>query len=514
MIKFSTIVYYTAGSLLVETFSCHAQALHLDACASLASSLPSSKVSFPNASSFALSNSYWSARQSEVAPSCFAYPESTEDVSVIVKLLASLSAPFTVKSGGHTAFLGSNIQDGVTIDLVRLGQVTVSPDQQTTSIGPGVRWTQVAETLDPLGLVVIGGRIGDVGVSGLTLGGGISYFSGRYGWACDNVRAFEVVLASGEVVEASPEQNTDLYWALRGGGGSSFGIVSRFDLATYPQGNLWTHQNYHPPSVRSELFSAYVDLAVNGLVSDPDAHTFMVFAADNPSVGGEIVANYMYHAVPPATTTTTPDAVPPVFAKSNAVSNVLFSSTMAANISTHFAGLVDPAGSRKTWSNMAVRLVEEGSEQLLEELYGIWQTHHARVRALGAAAGDPAAWGSFILQPIPTNVIEAMQKKGGNALGLLPEDGPLTLVQLMSSWSVPDIDEGILASEAAVIADMRALAADKGVSSDFVYMNYAGKGQDVLGGYGRANLERLAEVAQAYDPDGIMKKLWKGYFQV
>ena len=80
----------------------------------------------------------------------------------------------------------------MTIDLINLNQITVSSDKKQASVGPGNRWVDVYNKLEPLGLSVVGGRIEDIGVGGLTLGGGISYFSGRYGFASDNVNAFEV----------------------------------------------------------------------------------------------------------------------------------------------------------------------------------------------------------------------------------------------------------------------------------------------------------------------------------
>lgn len=80
----------------------------------------------------------------------------------------------------------------MTIDLINLNQVTVSADQTQTSIGPGNRWYDVYSKLERMGLSVIGGRVSDIGVGGLTLGGGISFFSGRFGWACDNVNTYEV----------------------------------------------------------------------------------------------------------------------------------------------------------------------------------------------------------------------------------------------------------------------------------------------------------------------------------
>ena len=86
----------------------------------------------------------------------------------------------------------SNIGQGVTIDLLNLDNVTVSQDQTQVSIGAGARWYDVYSQLEPQGISVIGGRVADIGVGGLTLGGGISFFSGRYGWACDNVNNYEV----------------------------------------------------------------------------------------------------------------------------------------------------------------------------------------------------------------------------------------------------------------------------------------------------------------------------------
>jgi FAD/FMN-containing dehydrogenase len=100
---------------------------------------------------------------------------------------------FAVKSGGHAAFAGaSNLDNGVTIDLLNLNQLSVSADKTQTSVGPGNRWVDVYNYLEPKGLAVIGGRVSEIGTGGLTLGGGISFFSARYGWACDNVNNYQV----------------------------------------------------------------------------------------------------------------------------------------------------------------------------------------------------------------------------------------------------------------------------------------------------------------------------------
>lgn len=114
-------------------------------------------------------------------------------MSLAVLALRVTNCKFAVKSGGHAAFSGaSNIDDGLTIDLSKLNKVSLSSDKTQASIGAGSVWYDVYSYLTPKGLTVIGGRVSAIGVGGLTLGGGISFFSNRYGWACDNVNKYQV----------------------------------------------------------------------------------------------------------------------------------------------------------------------------------------------------------------------------------------------------------------------------------------------------------------------------------
>lgn len=107
--------------------------------------------------------------------------------------------------------------------------------------------------------------------------GGISYFSGRYGWACDNVNNYEVVLADGSIVNASPTTHADLYWALRGGSGTNFGIVSRFDMASFPQGLLWGGSRYYNISINASLAEAYSRFVI-AAPQDDYAHLYIAFS--------------------------------------------------------------------------------------------------------------------------------------------------------------------------------------------------------------------------------------------
>ncbi|CAI4215036.1 unnamed protein product [Parascedosporium putredinis] len=436
---FSTAPLYMTVSASPSCFS---------PCAALVATLPGA-VAFPDTPAYAESNTYWSNRQSEVQPTCFVTPDHGRS------------------SGGHTAFAGaSNAQGGVTLDLRNLNKIVVSGDHETVSVGPGNRWIEISTVLEPLGLAVVGGRAADVGVSGLILGGGISYFSGRRGWACDNVRAFEVVLASGKIVKASATENKDLFWALRGGRP----LVRRLHL---------------PGAMASSLIPHFVDLTMNGLPSDLDAHSYFV-ATEQPALGGPIVLTSFYHANPPSA-----DSVPPVFQNLRDQPNAIYSSSAVANVSTLSRNIDQPYGQRQTW----------------------WDTTIRVARVMAAANGTPLT-PFLVFQPISTNIIEGMQKNGGNALGLKPEDGPLMIVQTSASWDDGSIDSIVEESCQRFISEVEELAKQLDVPAGPVYMNYAGSKQRVLESYGDESFKRLKATANKYDPKGKLHSLWTGYFKV
>jgi FAD/FMN-containing dehydrogenase len=136
---------------------------------------------------------YWSLQQSTVLPACRVTPRSAEDVAITIRVLKTWECQFAVKSGGHAAFAGaSNIQDAVTIDLGGLNGIDVKSDRLQVSVGAGAKWSDVYPVTDKAKLGVVGGRVPGIGVGGLTLGGGLSFFAGRYGFACDNVVNYQV----------------------------------------------------------------------------------------------------------------------------------------------------------------------------------------------------------------------------------------------------------------------------------------------------------------------------------
>ncbi|SPO04344.1 related to 6-hydroxy-d-nicotine oxidase [Cephalotrichum gorgonifer] len=470
------------------------------ACVGLALVLPG-KVFFPNTTPYNEHNSYWSARQDELTPNCFVAPHSASDVSKALKVLRDTKAPFTVKSGGHVPFPSSNVDTGVVIDLSEINGLTLSADKTVVSVGPGNRWTAVAEYLLPEGLAVVGGRVGDIGVSGLTLGGGISWFSGRYGWACDNVREYEVVLANGSIVVANVGTNPDLYKALRGGGGPNFGIVTRFDLETFEQGNIWYKESLHAPTEANEAIEVFSDLAVDGLNDDDLAHPVM-FAAYQPALGGNVIQIFRWHATPPADLNTVPAVFEPLEAIP-AISEKNASLTVPDMLNVY----VDAAGLRKGWWDTSIRAGNAAALQDIIANYGVW--------AAANLADKPDVVAVLLIIPIPTSTIAQFGKNGGNSLGVDPNTPAQIKINTYITWGSASQDSYMNDIATQLVGQTEQIAKDANAFDDgFIYMNYAERTQDVYGRRGPDIIAELKATAKKFDPKDVLKNQWKGYFKV
>ena len=183
-------------------------------------------------------DSFWSS-YSKNEPACIVRPTSPAEVAAVVKTLTAAGQQFAVRSGGHTQWEGANnIQDGVTIDLQFLNKIKLHEAVETVDIGPGARWKEVYDELKKTGRVVAGGRNGKVGVGGLLLGGGKTFFTGRRGFACDDVVSYEIVLADGRIIVADKDNYSDLFMALKGGSGN-FGIVTNFRMNCFHCDKIW-----------------------------------------------------------------------------------------------------------------------------------------------------------------------------------------------------------------------------------------------------------------------------------
>ena len=122
--------------------------------------------------------------------------------------------------------------------ISNLTTLSLSPDSKIVSFGPAHKWGDVYNYLQAYNLSVAGGRLSPVGVPGLLLGGGINFYGNQHGFSADTVVRYEVVLSGGEIVYATKDSQSDLFWALKGGS-SNFGIVTRFDMETFPSNKVW-----------------------------------------------------------------------------------------------------------------------------------------------------------------------------------------------------------------------------------------------------------------------------------
>lgn len=248
---------------------------------------PSFDVLLPQDADFeARQGSYWSlSTVTGIAPRAIFRPRSAGEVSEALGLLRSTGGRFAVRSGGHMPWAGSNnIAGGVTLDLGEMAWARFDPATETVDIGPGARWLQVYSALQTRhdGRLVAGGRDGNVGVAGFLLGGGISYYTARRGFGCDNVVSYEVVLADGRVVTADAEQNADLFRALKGGC-TNFGIVTNFKMKTFCGGKTWGGITFYPKSVTPQAIRALVRFTDN-VQDDPDSSLLCFFTYAGKSV--------------------------------------------------------------------------------------------------------------------------------------------------------------------------------------------------------------------------------------
>src|SRR5262245_50791188 len=168
-------------------------------------------------------------------PRLIARCTDTADVAAAVRLARDRDLEIAVRGGGHNVAGTSVCDDGIVIDLSSMRAVTVAPVERTARVQGGALWGDVDNETQRHGLATTGGIVGHTGVGGVSLGGGIGWLMRKHGLTVDNVVEAEVVTAEGNIIRASAQEQPDLFWALRGGGGN-FGVVSSFRFALHPVG--------------------------------------------------------------------------------------------------------------------------------------------------------------------------------------------------------------------------------------------------------------------------------------
>ncbi|KAJ4365369.1 hypothetical protein N0V95_000516 [Ascochyta clinopodiicola] len=445
--------------------------------------------------------SYWSV-SAQLSPNCIVQPVSTDEVSKVVKTLVADTAckedRFAVRSGGHTVWAGSNnIDKGVTVDLGLINSTTLNGQTNIASILPGSRWNQVYATLDPQGLTVAGGRAGSVGVAGFLTGGGNSFYTAQQGFACDNVKNFEVVLASGDVINANASNNTDLFQVLKGGSGSNFGIVTRFDVQAFKAGDLWGGTVVYPKSVGQQHIEAYHAWTDN--VNNYPEGSSIIFWSYLPDMG-DIMILAAYED-------TAGNAAAPGFDQFLAIPDAIASTLRIASHKELTDELEQPTGYRDIWYTLTfkndVRIYQKIVE-LHEQFVNEWKTE----------SSDPDFITQCMFQAIPTSFSKHSVEKGGNVLGLDKETDNVVMLLYDIAVKTPELEVLARKKLQASGQAMKEYAASLDGLVDFTYLNYADGSQDPLRGYGAENVAKIRAAAAKYDPEQFFQTRVPGGFKI
>jgi FAD/FMN-containing dehydrogenase len=239
------------------------------------------RIYLPDSEGYAAATQTWAKPPDGVRPRAAIHCRSAEDVRAAIHAARENELPLSVRGGGHD-WAGRALCDGIVIDLGGMRAVKAAGAGRIEIAG-GALASDVADIADPLSGVVAAGSAGCVGMTGLTLGGGYGPLIGRCGLALDNLLSAEVVLADGRIVTAHADDNTDLFWALRGGGGN-FGVVTAMEHRLHEIATVATGVLVYPFAEAAAVLAGVTELAAAApdelsvqivLVADP-AGTIMV----------------------------------------------------------------------------------------------------------------------------------------------------------------------------------------------------------------------------------------------
>jgi FAD/FMN-containing dehydrogenase len=189
-------------------------------------------------------------------PRLVARPRNASDVAAAVNFARDERLPLAIRGGAHSVAGMGTCDGGVVIDFSSMKNVVVDPEKRTARAEPGAKWTDFDKATQAHGLATTGGTVGDTGIAGLTLGGGFGWLEGACGMTIDNLLAADVVLADGRLVRASSGENSDLFWALRGGGGN-FGVVTAFEYRLHAISQIVGGMVVHPYSAARDVLKFY-----------------------------------------------------------------------------------------------------------------------------------------------------------------------------------------------------------------------------------------------------------------
>ena len=411
----------------------------------------------------------------ERRPRLVARCSAPEDVVAALAFGRERGLPIAVRGGGHSVTGRSLCDDGLVLDLRGMRDVEVDPLRRVARVGGGATWADVDRATGAHGLATTGGRVSTTGVAGLTMGGGSGWLERKHGLACDNLLAAQLVTAGGEIVRAAEDENPELLWALRGGGGN-FGVVTALELALHPiESQVLGGLVLHPAERGPELLRLFRDLIANAPEELGLAFAFIT-APDEADVPAElrgqpaVIVAGMYAG--------------PVAEGEAALRELRAFGPPAADYfePTTYAefnrSLDDPPGYRNYWTaEHLAELTDEAIEAIARR-----------------SAEIPASPSQLFIVPW-----------GGALTRVDPTSSPLAgrqaafVVHPLLLWE----DE---ADDARMIALGRAYRDDLApFSTGAAYLNFLGDEGEarVRAGFGEENYRRLAAVKERWDPDGV-----------
>ncbi|KAF5689524.1 6-hydroxy-D-nicotine oxidase [Fusarium circinatum] len=446
------------------------------------------KINFPDTKSYnATLSSYWSKQESALQPNCVLQPTTAHDVAAALKIISKQKdCKFSIKGHGHAPAAGfANFNGGVTIDMTTLSSVSLNKKSAIASIGAGAKWLDVYQHLNGSGVQVAGGRNGNVGVGGLLLGGGISHFTTKVGWACDRVVNYEVVLANGSLISSNKRENSDLLLALKGGG-NNFGVITRFDVETFPQGDISTTSISYDISERDKVFQAFTDL-LDSSTYDPSASLVTSLLYSSASKAWSLSASAVY---------TKPVSQPKIF---EGLSNVPHTK-LVNNITTlaEFANEKDTPPLNWLFATLTLKPSAQNMQYMFETLNKTIYSFNPQ---------DGVTW-SIAFEPLVAAMLEG--SKHTNVLGLQSaHDGYIVLVSAL--WPNSAVNSNVEETAKNVLSVWEEDARAKGLLQMFQYLNYAAPYQRPFESYGDDELEFLKSVGMKYDPAQILQKRVGGF---
>ncbi|KAF2177257.1 FAD-binding domain-containing protein [Zopfia rhizophila CBS 207.26] len=458
-----------------------------------------SDVFFPESDIYNASISSYPFIQLRLHPTCIVRPKTSQDVSIAVNVLReSGCTKFAVRGGGHNANAGfNNIEDGVTIDMQSMNAVDV--DKEVVRVGAGAIWQDVYDVVEPRNLSVLGGRIGVVGVAGLTTGGGISFFSPERGWVCDSVVNFQVVLASGDIVDVNATSRPDLFAGLKGGQ-NNFGIVTRFDLKAFPQGPIWGGRIAFAPEADTALVSAFTEFK-NPHKYDPYAAGWVTLRY-NGSTKQFTPTSILWY--------TRPELKPGALAQMTEVGPQVMNGMQeayAGEFTRNASLVVKSASSRTIWATTTFHI----SPTIVHHIHSLWKSLVPKICETYAYARPTSELTFQSLPPSPQNGSHP------NSLGFAPDSTPekdLVFLQIIFYFWDASATEGLNNALKEFIKMFNEIAEEEGVKHKYIYLNFAAWFQDPLGGYGKEQVETLRHVARKYDPEGLFQEQVVGGFKL